>query len=75
MNIESAGLTYNGIIRSDTIRAYFRAKTAEMLANAYKQTMSTIDGNGEINSLMQKYIHEEVKHLRQMLLHDSGFKK
>lgn len=71
MNIESAGLTYNGIIRSDTIRAYFRAKTAEMLANAYKQSISTADGNGEINSLMQKYIHEEIKNLRQMLSMDN----
>lgn len=42
-----------------------------MLANAYKQTMSTADGNGEINSLMQKYIHEEIKKLRQLVLSDN----
>ena len=71
MNIETAGLTYNGIIRSETIRAYIRAKTAETLANAYKQMMSAIDGNSEINSLMQKYIHEEIKNLHQMLSIDN----
>lgn len=70
MNIESAGITYNGIVRSRTLRSYIRAKTAEMLANAYKQSMSTGDGSGEINSLMQKYIHEEIKNLRQQLTND-----
>ena len=65
------GITYNGIIRSETLRGYLRAKTAEMLANAYKQSMSTGDGTGEINSLMQKYIHEEIKKLRQLVLSDS----
>lgn len=71
MDIESTGITYHGIIRSETIRGYIRAKTAEMLANAYKQSMSTADGNGEINSLMQKYIYEELKKLRQLALSDS----
>jgi hypothetical protein len=71
MDIETMGITYNGTVRSETLRGYIRAKTAEMLANAYKQSMSTADGNGEINSLMQKYIHEEIKKLRYLALCDS----
>jgi hypothetical protein len=71
MDIETMGITYHGIIRSETLRGYIRAKTAEMLANAYKQSMSTADGNGEINSLMQKYIHEEMKKLHQLALGDN----
>lgn len=71
MDIETMGITYHGIIRSETLRGYIRAKTAEMLANAYKQSMSTADGDGEINSLMQKYIHEEIKKLRQLVLSDN----
>ena len=74
MDIESIGLTYNGIVRSRTIRSYIRAKTAETLANAYKQSMSTGDGSGEINSLMQRYVHEEIKNLRQMLYDDDNGK-
>lgn len=71
MDIETTGITYHGIVRSETLRGYIRAKTAEMLANAYKQSMSTADGTGEINSLMQKYIHEEIKRLRQLALSDN----
>jgi hypothetical protein len=71
MDIETMGITYHGIIRSETLRGYIRAKTAEMLANAYKQTMSTADGDSEINSLMQRYIHEEMKKLRQLALGDN----
>lgn len=71
MDIETMGITYHGIIRSETLRGYIRAKTAEMLASAYKQTMTTIDGNGEINSLMQEYIHEEMKKLRRLALSDN----
>ena len=70
MDIETAGITYNGIVRSGTIRSYIRAKAVEMLANAYKQSMSITDGNGEINSLMQRYILEEIKFLRQRLAND-----
>jgi hypothetical protein len=71
MDIETMGITYHGIIRSETLRGYIRAKTAEMLANAYKQSMSTADGDSEINSLMQRYIHEEMKKLRQLALSDN----
>ena len=74
MNIETAGITCNGIIRSRTIRSYIRAKTVEMLANAYKQSMSTGDGSGEINSLTQRYILEEIKNVRQMLFDDDNGK-